>query len=72
MGKALRDVRPLDVLTMIIILAILYGLVRPGSQAAAAVTEVSTALIALVGAATGYQTTSSTAAPSGGSNLTTV
>lgn len=35
-------------------LAILYALVRPGSPAAAVVKTVSTALVAVVGSATGY------------------
>jgi hypothetical protein len=35
-------------------LAILYALVRPGSPAAAVVKTISSALVAVVGSATGY------------------
>jgi hypothetical protein len=70
MSKAMGDLRLWDFITMVIILAIVYGLVRPGSKAAQAVNDVTTALVALVGAATGYQSTSSSAQT--GTDLTTV
>lgn len=64
---SLGDLRLWDALTGIIIVAIIYSLVRPGSQAATAVADVSTALVAIVGAATGYQaTTTSTGGSSSG------
>jgi hypothetical protein len=49
------DLRLWDVLTGIVIVAIIYSLVRPGSAAGTAVADISAALIAVVGAATGYQ-----------------
>jgi hypothetical protein len=67
--KGIGDLRLWDFLTMAIILAILYGLARPGSKAAQAIADVSTALIALVGAATGYQATTTSAQT--GTDLTT-
>jgi len=38
----------------VIYLAILYALVRPGSPAAAVVQTISSAMVAVVGSATGY------------------
>ena len=69
MGKTIGDLRFWDFITGVIILGIIYGLVRPGSKAATAVTDVTTALVALVGAATGYQATSTSAQT--GADLTT-
>jgi hypothetical protein len=46
--------RPLDVLFWVIMLAIVFVLVRPGSKAGTAITGLSTALIAIVGETTGW------------------
>jgi hypothetical protein len=46
--------RPLDVLFWVIMLAIVYVLVRPGSKAGTAIQAVSAALIAIVGETTGW------------------
>lgn len=54
----IASLRLWDALTGIVIVGIIYSLVRPGSPAAAAVADIGTALIAVVGAATGYQATS--------------
>lgn len=43
-----------DILYYLIILAIIYTLVRPGSPAAAAVKALADASVGAVGAATGY------------------
>lgn len=43
-----------DFLTYVVILAILYTLVRPNSPAETAITDISKAMIAVVGTATGY------------------
>jgi hypothetical protein len=69
MTKGLGDLRLWDFITGVIILGILYGLARPGSKAAAAISDVATALISLVGAATGYQASSTSAQT--GTDLTT-
>lgn len=66
MGRPIKDLRLYDFLVGVILLAILYGLARPGSRAAAAIADVSAALIALVSAATGFQATGSAGTPSGG------
>jgi hypothetical protein len=66
--ELVRDLRLWDYLTGVILVAIIYSLVRPGSQASAAVGDVSTALIALVGAATGYQATTGATAGGGTTN----
>jgi hypothetical protein len=46
-----------SVITGVIILAIIYMLVRPGSPAATAIAQVGNALSALVATSTGYTTT---------------
>lgn len=46
--------RPLDIVFWVIMLAIVFVLVRPGSKAGAAITGLSTALIAIVGDTTGW------------------
>lgn len=46
--------RPLDVVFWVIMLAIVFVLVRPGSKAGTAITGLSTALIAIVGDTTGW------------------
>lgn len=46
--------RPLDVIFWAIMLAIVFVLVRPGSKSGTAVTDISAALIALVGETTGW------------------
>lgn len=61
MSKSIGDLRLWDFLTGVILLAILYGLARPGSKAATAIADVTTAMVALVGAATGYQATTTSA-----------
>jgi hypothetical protein len=48
------NIRPLDVLFYVIMLAIVYVFVRPGSKAGEAVKGLSTALIAIVGETTGW------------------
>jgi hypothetical protein len=55
-GTARENVmpRPLDVLFWGIMLAIVFVLVRPGSKAGAAITGMSTALVALIGDTTGW------------------
>jgi hypothetical protein len=45
-----------QLLTAVIVVAIVFLLVRPGSTAGTAVKDVSTALAGLVKTATGYQT----------------
>jgi hypothetical protein len=46
--------RPLDVLFWLIMVAILFVLVRPGSKAGTAIAGLSSALIAIVGETTGW------------------
>lgn len=46
--------RPLDVIFWVIMLAIVFVLVRPGSKAGTAITGLSTALIAIIGDTTGW------------------
>lgn len=53
---SVSDLHWWDFLTGIIIVAIVYSLVRPGSNGGQAVKDISTALIAIVGTATGYTT----------------
>ncbi len=43
-----------SVLTGVLVVALVYMLVRPGSKAATAVTAVSSAMVALVGNVTGF------------------
>jgi hypothetical protein len=49
-----------ELVTGVIIIAIIFMLVRPGSPAGTAVTDLSEALAALVGTATGYTSSSGT------------
>jgi hypothetical protein len=46
-----------EVVVGAVYLAILYALVRPGSPASAVVKTISSALVAVVGSATGYNQT---------------
>lgn len=51
--------RPLDALFWLIMLAIVFVLVRPGSKAGTAIQGLSAALIAIVGETTGWAPTGS-------------